>query len=307
MRYATLPAETYSSAAPFPSTDPQIEVRRIVVGFALGGNMRPLLKTAKAIAKEFGAEIFVIHSIAPTPATLGMVGETLEARTKALEATKRKIERILQREGVTTPFHVSVELDSPATVLQKAVKEHQADLVIVGSRGRHGFEQLIEGSVSQAIADRVNCPVLILGPSFSPDQNLFQTILLATDLDKTGYGAAKYAGALAAGRDCRLILMHVARQKPRSENRNREWVEENTTEKLYRLLEKQVRCECDHEALIAYGDSAQEILAAADNKRADLIVLGVGSERKPMSDHASWRTLTTIVRHARCPVLVVGS
>jgi len=307
MRYATLPTKSPSSTSPSSLTDPHIELKRIVVGFPLGGNMRPLLKTANAIAKEFGAELFVTHSISPTPTTLGMVGETLEARTESLEATKKKIETILQREGVTVPFQVSVDVESPSTLMQKAAMEHQADLVIVGSRGRHGFEQLMAGSVSQSIADRVSCPVLILGPSFSPDQNLFRTILLATDLEKTGYRAAQYAGALAASRDCRLILMHVAREKPRSENRTREWVEDNTTEKLYRLLDRQVRCDCDHEAVIAYGDPAQEILATADNKLADLIVLGVDSESKLMSDHASWRTLTTIVRHARCPVLAVRS
>jgi nucleotide-binding universal stress UspA family protein len=307
MRDVIPASKTHSSVSPSSSTDPHIELRRIVVGFPLGETTRPLLKTANAIANEFSAELFVIHSIAPTPTTLGMVGETPEARTEILESTQKKIEKILQREGVTVPFHVSVELDSPTTALHNAVKQHQADLVIVGSRGRHGFEQLIEGSVSQSIADRVKCPVLILGPSFAPDQNLFQTILLATDLDKTGYGAAQWAAAIAVGRDCRLILLHVARQKSRSENRTREWVEENITEKLYRLLEKQVRCECDHEALIAYGDPGQEILAVADNKRADLIVLGLGGERKLMNDHASWRTLTTIVKHARCPVLIVGS
>jgi nucleotide-binding universal stress UspA family protein len=276
------------------------------MGFALGKSMQPLLKTANAIAKEFGAELFVIHSISPSPTTLGVVGETLEARTQSLEASKRKVERILQKEGVTAPFHVSVELDSPTAVLEKAAKEHHADLVIVGSRGRHGFEQLVVGSVSQSILGRAKCPVLILGPSFAPDQNLFQTILFASDLDKTGYNAAQYAGALATDRNCRLILMHVASQKPQSENRTREWEEDNTTERLYRLLDEQARCDCDHEALIAYGDPGQEILAAAGNKRADLIVVGTGGEHKLMSDHAPWRTLTTIVRHARCPVLVVG-
>jgi nucleotide-binding universal stress UspA family protein len=163
------------------------------------------------------------------------------------------------------------------------------------------------GSVSQALVGRVKCPILILGPSFTPDQNLFQTILLASDLDKTGYRAAEYASAIAIDRACKLILMHVASRKPRSEDRTREWAEDNTTEKLFGLLDKKVRCECDHEALIAYGDPGQEILAAADNKRADLIVLGTGSENKLMSDHAFWRTLSTIIRHARCPVLVVGS
>lgn len=306
MRYASLPTENHSSnPSPWP-TNPRVMLQRIVVGFALGKSMQPILKTANAIAKEFGAELFVIHSISPSPTTLGIVGETLEARTESLEASKRKIERILQKEGVTPPFRVSVEVDSPSALLDKAAKEHHADLVIVGSRGRHGLEQLVTGSVSQSIVGRVQCPILILGPSFAPDQNLFQTILFASDLDKTGYKAGQYAGALASDRDCRLILMHVAPQKPRSEDRTREWVEDNTTDKLYRLLDEQARCECDHEALIAYGDPGQEILAAADNRRADLIVLGVGSENKLMSDHACWRTLTAIVRHARCPVLVVG-
>ena len=56
------------------------------------------------------------------------------------------------------------------------------------------------------------------------------------------------------------MLLHVIAEKPRAENRMREWVEENTSEKLFNLLDSIDRLECDHEALIAMGNLSKKFL-----------------------------------------------
>jgi len=40
---------------------------------------------------------------------------------------------------------------------------HEADLVVVGSRGLHGLKAL--GSVSERVAHRANCSVLVVRPT----------------------------------------------------------------------------------------------------------------------------------------------
>jgi nucleotide-binding universal stress UspA family protein len=216
------------------------------------------------------------------------------------------MEEAIRGARLQSKYSVLVRLDAPATTIREVAAQQDADLVIVGTHGRHGLGQLISGSVSQAVAGKANCPVLILGPEFSFSENLFRTILFATDLNETGVRAAQYAGALSCDFCCRLVLLHVIAQKPRAENRMREWVEENTSEKLYNLLDSTHRLECDHEALVAYGEPGQEIIAAADSKHADLIILG-GRDQQVMGDHAAWRTLTKVIQYARCPILHVGA
>lgn len=60
-----------------------------------------------------------------------------------------------------------IERDRPATALLDAAKE--AQLLVVGSRGRGGFAGLTLGSVSQAMLHHAPCPVVIARPDSEGD------------------------------------------------------------------------------------------------------------------------------------------
>jgi nucleotide-binding universal stress UspA family protein len=284
----------------------RLQFKRIVVGFDHDNHAQVALAVADAIAKELHSELIIVHSALLSSIPLAVSRASPQAITQHVVRKQELMEEAIREARIQSEYRVLVRLDAPATTIRQVAAQQDADLVIVGTHGRHGLEQLIAGSVSQTVAGKANCPVLILGPEFSSSANLFQTILFASDLNETGVRAAQYAGALACDFCCRLVLLHVIAQKPRAENRMREWVEENTSEKLFNLLDSIDRLECDHEALIAYGEPEQEILAAADSKHADLIILG-GGDQQILGDHAAWRTLTKVVRHARCPILRVGA
>lgn len=85
------------------------------------------------------ADLHKLRAAAETP---------LEASIReALPASDLRIERRVV-EGV------------PAGVLVEASRD--ADLLVVGSRGRGGFAQLLLGSVSQQCAHHAECPVVIV-------------------------------------------------------------------------------------------------------------------------------------------------
>jgi nucleotide-binding universal stress UspA family protein len=283
-----------------------ISFKRIIVGYDDAETSGQVVIVADLIAKEFGSDLIVVNSLPPTPSVLGVVGQPAEDIPIRVAEVKSHIEKDLKYLGVSSQFRVLVDLDDPVSWLRRSAAEHAADLIIVGTRGRYGIKQFLLGSISQSIVGRVDCPILILGPEFTPKTNLFQTILFATDLKETGIGAAQFAGQLADEFNSDLILMHVMPDKPHAEGRMREWIEDNTSDKLNSLISPEAREECNHHTLVAYGDPGQEVLAAADLKRADLIILGA---RRPhaLDDHASWSTLTQVLAQARCPVLIVSS
>jgi nucleotide-binding universal stress UspA family protein len=59
-----------------------------------------------------------------------------------------------------TSVTVSATVGYPAKTLVDASKE--ADLVVVGSRGRGGFAELLMGSVATQVSHHASCPVVIV-------------------------------------------------------------------------------------------------------------------------------------------------
>ena len=99
------------------------------------------------------------------------VTETLEQRAEFQEAVRRQAEDLLEGlldevggetiEGIDVQRTV-VEDRSPAEALVELSAD--ADLLVVGSRGRGGFTSLLLGSVSHAAVLHALCPVVVIPP-----------------------------------------------------------------------------------------------------------------------------------------------
>ncbi|QIM20138.1 universal stress protein [Phycicoccus sp. HDW14] len=60
------------------------------------------------------------------------------------------------------PFEVVVRHGKPAAALLEVARQEEADLLVVGRRGRGGFAGLLMGSVSRAVAQRAPVPVAVV-------------------------------------------------------------------------------------------------------------------------------------------------
>ena len=76
---------------------------------------------------------------------------------------KRKIsnvEQLLKRELV--PYKVTFLKGAPGPEIIRYANEQQADLLVIGSRGLNGLQEMVLGSVSHKVMKRVQCPALIV-------------------------------------------------------------------------------------------------------------------------------------------------
>lgn len=80
------------------------------------------------------------------------------------EAARQRLASTLEALGDTSPveLHTEVREGQPAAVLCKLARE--ADLVVVGSRGRGGFSALLLGSVSAQVVQHARCSVVVVRP-----------------------------------------------------------------------------------------------------------------------------------------------
>ncbi len=116
-----------------------------------------------SLAKRYGARVTVLHAYAPMPAFLGepyhshIVNKVLKEAETLIEDTAKR----LREKGVTDIETDILEGAAAATIL-RVVEIRKPDLLIVGRRGLSTWKGLILGSVSMAVTQRAECPVLVV-------------------------------------------------------------------------------------------------------------------------------------------------
>jgi nucleotide-binding universal stress UspA family protein len=88
-----------------------------------------------------------------------------DLREQALERAQNSItgaREILAGAGLRTSEYLSVLLEPPKKSILDQAKDWHADLIAVGSHGRRGFQRLLLGSVSEAVAMHAHCTVEIV-------------------------------------------------------------------------------------------------------------------------------------------------
>jgi nucleotide-binding universal stress UspA family protein len=132
---------------------------KILVAYDGTASARRALERTAAIRRD-GDEVVVI-SVAPVlrsgPRTAGpfMPGDTpVEHRQELDEAVA-----ILSEQGIDAARLEAI--GDPGTAICDAAEERGIDTIVVGSRNLKGVQRLLLGSVSERVAHRAKCDVLI--------------------------------------------------------------------------------------------------------------------------------------------------
>ena len=139
-------------------------MNRIVVGIDGSDQAVTALEWALDEGRLRGADVEVIHAFVlfPDLSELGALTEEPDMVIQAEELLRKTVEpMVAARPGV----HVTTRAvqGPPARTLLDAAAD--ADLLVVGSRGRGGFAGLMLGSVSQQCVHHAPCPVVVVPSS----------------------------------------------------------------------------------------------------------------------------------------------
>ena len=284
----------------------EISLKKLLVAIDFSEQTPRTLEAAASIAKSFSSELLLVN--AATPAVYGTGAEPVPIETFEvnLDIAKARMAELVAacNELKTIKHREFVAYCGPVDLIAQIVTDEKVDLVIAGSHGANGMERLALGSIAQSILQCIPCPTLVVGPHCTPVQHPFRSILLATDLERTGLRAAQYASGLAERFYGKLTLLHVVDPKAMREERRSEFSEENTLRALRRLLPHDLTIYTSGEIRIEHGKAGDVITQVAHSICPSLIVMGV-REGAMFSDHALGSTLAHVIREAHCPVLVV--
>jgi nucleotide-binding universal stress UspA family protein len=117
-----------------------------------------------AIAYQFHAKVTILHTLVNTPvSTSGSSFQTVDAfadQKNAQELIERTVDH-LRKLGVEE-VDTQVLAGQPTTVILGVVETIQPDLLILGARGISPWKGLLLGSVSAAVVQRAEIPVLVV-------------------------------------------------------------------------------------------------------------------------------------------------
>ncbi len=82
------------------------------------------------------------------------------------ELLYRQVEKQLQSYQADLPGDSTLEIvtGDPAAEIIRLAHIHQADLIVIGSRGLTGLQRILEGSVSSQVVADAPCSVLVVKP-----------------------------------------------------------------------------------------------------------------------------------------------
>ncbi len=192
----------------------------------------------------------------------------------------------------------------------QVIKEHEIDLVVAGTQGRTGLEKFMLGSVAELIFRQADCPVLTIGPNVSNGTQhtwKMKNILWATDFSPASLASAPLAFSLARQRQARLTLLNVLERPAAEDLVDPQRYIDSAVRMLQHQVPKGMNEDCQLSYEVSEGVPSDEILKAAKEHGADLIVMGVrpASGRLGLATHLARPTAHKVVCKAASPVLTV--
>ncbi len=138
--------------SPGGNADP-INLKRVVLCMDFSKHAQHALDHAFSIAREYKAELTLLHVVEHLPGSADLKRET----TKATEQLR---ELVPPRARKPYPVKSLVRIGEPYQQIIEVALEAQTDLVIIGVRGRSSLNSALFGSTAYRVIQLGPCPVL---------------------------------------------------------------------------------------------------------------------------------------------------
>jgi nucleotide-binding universal stress UspA family protein len=294
------------------------QIRRVLCPTDLSDVAPGAFAHAVALARFHRAELELAHvhePLIPGPAEpptqppwVALDPEVRGRLQSALEALASRASDVTVRFGIYTGQVVP-------EILARA-RGWPADLVVMGTHGRGGFERWVLGSVTERLLRRAPCPVLAVPPPAAEPFAAgppYRRVLCAVDFSPPSVAAARFALDMAFEESVAVALLHVLEWPVEDEHNGRlagfdvpefrRHLERDATARLHGLVSDGDRAR-GVEELVGGGRPWREVLRVAEERRADLIVMGVRG-RSAVDLALFGSTTHHVLRGAGCPVLVL--
>ncbi len=132
----------------------------IIIGLDLSDESDTVLEQALSLRNDSSAHISLIHVLEPLTFAYGgdIPMDLSEVQNQMVAQGEIKLKQIAADKQLDN-VDSQVIIGQPATELHRIAKENDADLIVVGSHGRHGLALLL-GSTANSVLHGAECDML---------------------------------------------------------------------------------------------------------------------------------------------------
>jgi nucleotide-binding universal stress UspA family protein len=289
-------------------------LRSILCPVDFSEQSRHALRWAGDWAARFQSRLTVVSVVDPLLAEAARIQMDQDLAQAQTEPALHEFVATTWPDGaVPVPTTFKTPIGDPATAILQTATAEGADLIVIGTQGLGGLRKWLLGSTTERLLRRTHLPVLAVPPANDADLvsgvGGVSRIFAATDFSDSSIAAARYAVSLARDFSATLTLAHVVERLivPPHLQEMVEASEETrvaTADTRLKALAEQI-CGTDGcDAVVVLGRPAELIGSLAQDRRAQMIVMGLASDHGPFSPRPGSIAYRVLCSTA-IPVLVV--
>lgn len=272
---------------------------KVLVPYDFSEQAQNALDFSTGMAEKFdNIHIEVLHVIeVPSSSSFGAMGGSemmpeIENQIFFIELMKHRKEQMAELEdlyaGKSFSFSTRIKLGNAFKNISTSIAEENPDLVVIGSKGVGGLEEIMVGSNTEKVVRNANCPVLTIKGKTNPNE--IKKIVFASDFKEGETEVAARMKRLQFVFDAKLYFVIV--NTPANFETSRESIRRvNTFVKTYgfeNVKAEIYNSESEESGIIEFAEDINaDMIAMATHGRTGFIHLITGSIAEDVVNHSN--------------------
>lgn len=184
-------------------------MKKILFATDFSSNANKAFCFALNLAEKHQAELVLVHVYdIPTVWTYPNTYNLSEMKTYTFKSWQRSLEEFYDHydTDVKATF-VAIEHPSVVRGILAAIKEHQPELVVTGTRGNNKIKEVILGGTTKSLVEQSPVPVLAI-PEYA-DEHGYEKVLYASDFQEVDLTAIKKLVELVRPYQPEIQILHI--------------------------------------------------------------------------------------------------
>jgi len=193
-------------------------MKKIIVPIDFSKHSEYALEAASILAKQNNAQILALHMLEISDSML--ISSDNEQHAKAvffLKLAEQKFETFLQKDYVEGVDIVPIVKHFKVfSEVSEVAKEHNADLIVMGSHGSSGLSEIFVGSNTEKVVRHSDIPVLVI--KNKPENMDYKKVVFASDFSEEAVKPYVNASKLleSFGSEMQLLYVNVPGERFKS-------------------------------------------------------------------------------------------